>query len=211
MFSVEPERVLWGTGHMKGHKLPEDSERRQSGRSQRADDSDNVEKKGDDKSATQSQEVSPSEPEPVKDPKAALKALRKQAETPKQGRTLSAKGKQELRAFKRQVKTTISRPNASTERAIAQNLESTFEQLKATLLKEKPASTTTTAASDASTEPETLSPKDEHQLRAALQRAYENPRDATKPYATPWRPREYMSAFAFIPRYLEVNQNICSA
>lgn len=27
----------------------------------------------------------------------------------------------------------------------------------------------------------------------------------------PWRPREYMSAFAFIPRYLEVNQNICSA
>ncbi|TKA73786.1 hypothetical protein B0A49_05136, partial [Cryomyces minteri] len=215
MFSVEPERVLWGTGHMKGHKLPEDSERRQSGQNQRADESDDVEKKGDDKSATQLQEASPSESEPVKDPKAALKALRKQAEAilenPKQGRTLSAKGKQELRAFKRQVKTTISRPNASTERAIAQNLESTFEQLKATLLSEKPASTTTTAASDTSTEPETLSPKDEYQLRVALQRAYENPRDPSKPYATPWRPREYMSAFAFIPRYLEVNQNICSA
>lgn len=27
----------------------------------------------------------------------------------------------------------------------------------------------------------------------------------------PWRPRPYMSAFAFIPRYLEVNQNVCSA
>lgn len=26
-----------------------------------------------------------------------------------------------------------------------------------------------------------------------------------------WRPRAYMSAFAFIPRYLEVNQNVCSA
>ncbi|KAG4434097.1 hypothetical protein IFR05_010406 [Cadophora sp. M221] len=35
--------------------------------------------------------------------------------------------------------------------------------------------------------------------------------DPTKPYATPWRPRPYMSAFAFVPRYLEVNHKICSA
>ncbi|KAL1892206.1 hypothetical protein Sste5346_007162 [Sporothrix stenoceras] len=35
--------------------------------------------------------------------------------------------------------------------------------------------------------------------------------DPTKPYATPWRPRPFMRAFAFIPRYLEVNQNICAA
>ena len=39
----------------------------------------------------------------------------------------------------------------------------------------------------------------------------DNPVDFSKPYATPWRPRDYMSAFAFIPRYLEVNQNICAA
>ncbi|KAG5927714.1 hypothetical protein E4U42_001919 [Claviceps africana] len=39
----------------------------------------------------------------------------------------------------------------------------------------------------------------------------ENPIDDTKPYATPWRPRPFMSAFAFIPRYLEVNPNICAA
>lgn len=32
-----------------------------------------------------------------------------------------------------------------------------------------------------------------------------------KPYATPWTPRPYMSAFAFIPRYLEVHHAICSA
>lgn len=36
-----------------------------------------------------------------------------------------------------------------------------------------------------------------------------NPYDSSSPDA--WRPRDYMSAFAFIPRYLEVNQNICSA
>lgn len=28
--------------------------------------------------------------------------------------------------------------------------------------------------------------------------------DASKPYATPWRPRDYLPPFAFIPRYLEV-------
>ena len=48
-------------------------------------------------------------------------------------------------------------------------------------------------------------------LAAALERARDNPIDPSKPYATPWRPRDFMSAFAFIPRYLEVNQNICSA
>ncbi|KUJ17082.1 alpha-L RNA-binding motif-containing protein [Mollisia scopiformis] len=35
--------------------------------------------------------------------------------------------------------------------------------------------------------------------------------DPSKPYATPWRPRDFMSAFAFIPRYLEVSPKICSA
>ncbi|OXV06886.1 hypothetical protein Egran_05349 [Elaphomyces granulatus] len=48
-------------------------------------------------------------------------------------------------------------------------------------------------------------------LRRALQQLRDNPIDSQKPYTTPWRPRDYMSAFAFIPRYLEVNQNICAA
>ncbi|CZS83926.1 unnamed protein product [Fusarium graminearum] len=39
----------------------------------------------------------------------------------------------------------------------------------------------------------------------------ENPIDHSKPYVTPWRPRPFMSAFAFIPRYLEVNPYICAA
>lgn len=52
---------------------------------------------------------------------------------------------------------------------------------------------------------------DRNALQAALTELSENPSDGTKPYGTPWRPRDYMSAFAFIPRFLEVNQNICSA
>ncbi|KAK2735701.1 mitochondrial 37S ribosomal protein nam9 [Myotisia sp. PD_48] len=56
-----------------------------------------------------------------------------------------------------------------------------------------------------------LSDKELDALKRALAQLYDNPIDSTKPYATPWRPREYMSAFAFIPRYLEVNHNICAA
>lgn len=48
-------------------------------------------------------------------------------------------------------------------------------------------------------------------LKRALEEIHENPIDSTKPYATPWRPRDYMSPFAFVPRYLEVNHNICAA
>ncbi|KAL4963326.1 mitochondrial 37S ribosomal protein uS4m [Aspergillus stella-maris] len=48
-------------------------------------------------------------------------------------------------------------------------------------------------------------------LKRALTQMHDNPIDSSKPYATPWRPRDYMSAFAMIPRYLEVNQNICAA
>lgn len=48
-------------------------------------------------------------------------------------------------------------------------------------------------------------------LREALFESRTNPFNETKPYATPWSPRPYLSAFAFIPRYLEVNQKICSA
>ncbi|KAL2850316.1 hypothetical protein BJY01DRAFT_210017 [Aspergillus pseudoustus] len=48
-------------------------------------------------------------------------------------------------------------------------------------------------------------------LKRALVQMRDNPVDTSKPYATPWSPRDYMNAFAFIPRYLEVNQNICAA
>ncbi|KAL7788964.1 hypothetical protein V8C37DRAFT_387390 [Trichoderma ceciliae] len=56
-----------------------------------------------------------------------------------------------------------------------------------------------------------LSRDEMRKLALLLQYDEENPIDDSKPYATPWRPRPYMSAFAFIPRYLEVNPNICAA
>jgi ribosomal protein S4 len=56
-----------------------------------------------------------------------------------------------------------------------------------------------------------LSKEEMRKLARLLQMDEENPVDDSKPYATPWRPRPYMSAFAFIPRYLEVNPSICAA
>lgn len=56
-----------------------------------------------------------------------------------------------------------------------------------------------------------LSREEMRKLARLLQYDEENPIDDSKPYATPWRPRPFMSAFAFIPRYLEVNPNICAA
>ncbi|GKT45296.1 37S ribosomal protein NAM9, mitochondrial [Colletotrichum spaethianum] len=56
-----------------------------------------------------------------------------------------------------------------------------------------------------------LSRDEQKALANLLRRDAENPIDESKPYWTPWEPRRYMAPFAFIPRYLEVNQNICAA
>lgn len=56
-----------------------------------------------------------------------------------------------------------------------------------------------------------LSSQAEEKLRKLIKEDEDNPVDPSKPYLTPWQPRPYMSAFAFIPRYLEVNPNICAA
>ncbi|KAJ3488213.1 hypothetical protein NLG97_g6242 [Lecanicillium saksenae] len=56
-----------------------------------------------------------------------------------------------------------------------------------------------------------LSNDEMRRLRDLLLADAENPVDETKPYATPWAPRPFMAAFAYIPRYLEVNHNICAA
>lgn len=48
-------------------------------------------------------------------------------------------------------------------------------------------------------------------VEAAIVEDRDNPEDRSKPYMTPWKPKPFMPAFAFVPRYLEVNQSICAA
>ncbi|TKA83974.1 hypothetical protein B0A55_00215 [Friedmanniomyces simplex] len=143
-------------------------------------------------------------------------------------RTLSGKRQQELRAFAQAVKKTMSkyRPNEPEASDGVEDLEAALAEIMTRIPADDLPTQSTSAAQSATTtsaissnseqrDPDRIdnynAQKDAALLSAALARARENPIDVSKPYATPWRPRQYMSAFAFIPRYLEVNQRVCSA
>lgn len=156
----------------------------------------------------------------------SLKALRDRAKSivTESKTDLSAKRIQDLRAFAQSVQKTLSqygkKDGVGVETPIGDSVED-LETALLTIMSKIPAdvgkgssknSTRSNADAEAGDPEDSLQTrKDAELFHAALQRARENPIDTSKPYATPWRPRPYMSAFAFIPRYLEVNHNICSA
>ncbi|KAK3697470.1 hypothetical protein LTR37_017416 [Vermiconidia calcicola] len=180
------------------------------------------------------------QPEDHDDPKKALKSLvtRAQRILDDSKRKLSGKRQAELRDFTRSIKKTMSKLRSIEESQVEDTIEGLETGLAEILTKiphedlprdvaldtieaaEQRDQETAVAAEPQSSNPQMKDPnkvdhyrarKDAELLHAALERARENPIDASKPYATPWKPRDFMSAFAFIPRYLEVNHNICSA
>jgi len=180
-------------------------------------------------------------PEDQDDPKKALRSLmiRAQKILDDSKRKLSGKRQQELRQFSRSIKKTMSKLRGIEEANVEDTIDGLESGLAEILTKipqdEVPrevrldtaeAAEKRDEANNVPEEPQPTEPaisrqtgkvdeyrarKDAELLHAALARANENPIDSSKPYATPWKPREFMSAFAFIPRYLEVNQNVCSA
>ncbi|KAI4694182.1 uncharacterized protein J4E84_002764 [Alternaria hordeiaustralica] len=130
---------------------------------------------------------------------------------------VKAKDKQKFRSFRQSVKKAISLWRTANPETIS-TLDTQFDFLK-TQIAERAAATTPSSPKDASAAEPLISEEDQARLRSAFEKlrletehtSAWNKRDARAPYATPWRPRDYMSAFAFIPRYLEVNQNICAA
>lgn len=219
MFQVEPERVLFATGAPKD-KLERRAGRKSAKKSPASEDAGEETSETPDAAAatapSEGGDQSTSATEPA-DHKKTLTALLKQAKSmlanPKD--TLSAKHKQDLRAFQRTLKRTISQ--TSTRTSLTDDLDAQLLELTSKLslpAAQAPAAAATSVPEQSQQqqqEPGELSADDKRALRLALQAARENPVDSTKPYATPWRPRPYMSPFAFIPRYLEVNQNVCSA
>lgn len=172
-------------------------------------------------------------PEDEKDAKKAMKNLVVRAKRILEDskRKLSGKRQQELRAFAQSVRKTMSKHAGNAETSAEDSIED-FETALAQIMtkipedavaKESTSAQQAEVTADAitkSSNPQMQDPekedeykarKDAELLHAALERARANPIDPSKPYATPWKPRDFMSAFAFIPRYLEVNQNICSA
>ena len=179
--------------------------------------------------ATSAEKEEPSSEDLLKKKKADLKELLQQAKTllSTPSHSLTAKRKQDLRAFQRTVRKTIARPGSLpsesldaqlaeiTTRLTTRNAPLPAQPSSQPAISEQ-ASDTTDEMPELSTpslraEMANLDPEQLRTLRRALIEAKENPVDASKPYATPWRPRDFMSAFAFVPRYLEVHPKICSA
>ncbi|CAK1361467.1 37S ribosomal protein NAM9, mitochondrial [Cercospora beticola] len=234
MFSVDPEMVMFATG---ARKFKSSSPRStQEARRRREAGIAEAETKAAKKEVARSAEDEILEPkaeatETEADDDATatnysteLKRLMRRAKTilDESKMKLSAKRQQELRAFTKELKTTFSKIKSMEDPTAEQTVED-FETALAEILtkvpqdatpeSEQPAAETTSSDPQAQLGKEDAyrARKDAELLHAALERARSNPIDASKPYATPWEPREFMSAFAFIPRYLEVNQNICSA
>lgn len=228
MFSVDPERVMYATGARKGQprvltESPPQVQRRSVSEEdidakELAEDLEYNEEGGAEGSAVDDLgaefEAVSLDDSSANQTKKALKSLLSDArallDEPKE---LSVKQKQRLRAFGREVKRTLS--NRTSDTSVTDSLQAQLLEIKdrtKSVDSSTPAKDTAKeSASSAKSEEETLSAQDQAALDAALERVRENPRDNSKPYLTPWRPRDFMPAFAYIPRYLEVNQNVCSA
>ena len=160
--------------------------------------------------------------------KELLKSLQSQAKgilsSPRED--LGAKQKQSLREFSQTVRKMMSRAGKGS--VLTDSLEAQFEELKQRLKIQKqakdqgkslgPSQQEGAAPQSAavSTDINYVSEVEHNELFRALRHVNEEERlnpllDPRKPYLVPWQPRKYMSAFAFIPRYLEVNQNACAA
>lgn len=214
MFQVDPERVLYATGASKN------AAERRAGRVARV----RLAKKKAEAQESDSQEAqertleTPAEEVVGQTPKQTLKEFLVQAKsllsTPSS--SLSAKRKQDLRAFQRSVKRAMSKKDDSAKTSLDQQLQHITSMMapeREPEKKEKGSQESVPQMSSSALQAKAanLTPDQLRTLRQALEEARDNPIDPTKPYATPWRPRQYMSAFAFIPRYLEVNPKICAA
>lgn len=158
------------------------------------------------------------------DPSAAAKKTLKSLLTrtkailddPRAKKNMSGKLKIEMRAYFKSLRTAMSKASSATP-SLLEDLETEFAGLAGRVASSSSSSSSTTPPppqQNLQEQPTTPSPApsdDSPDFQQALQSARDNPYDPSLPYATPWRPRDWMSAFAFIPRYLEVNQRICAA
>ncbi|KZF23405.1 30S ribosomal subunit S4 [Xylona heveae TC161] len=210
MFQVDPERVMFATGAEK-----DKTERRESRMLKRSKNSEAGEGEEAGEAAAESatpEQQKPSEQTP-KEAKKMINDLMSQAKALLSGskdQKVSAKRKQDIRAFQRTLKRTLSQSSSSVPTGLTDSLDAQLMELTSKLSISSDAEQPQTPEGSASSEG-IFTPEDKAALREAMREMRENPIDPTKPYATPWRPRPFMSAFAFIPPFLEVNQNICSA
>ncbi|KAK0644753.1 37S ribosomal protein NAM9 [Lasiodiplodia hormozganensis] len=218
LFQVDPERVMWATGARKDEKRQMITVGKKP--TEKAESQDTAKEEGQETAAetdaektdaeAKSEEAKEAEKEPEtneEEVKNTLKSLMERTEAMMaDSEELSAKRKQDLRGFRQALRKMLSRARGVST-SVTDDLEARLAEITNKLVKAKSPKQQVKEATavDAFTE------EQEELLQEALEKMRENPFDPSKPYLTPWRPRSFMSAFAFIPRYLEVNQNICAA
>ncbi|KAJ5477319.1 hypothetical protein N7539_007463 [Penicillium diatomitis] len=233
LFQVDPERVMYATGAPKTA-----FERREARQMKQKSAEPEAETEAEAEQTEAKPETT--EKESAKDTLRALMSQAKTIMSTDKD-VLPAKRKQELRGFQKAVRRVLSRSDTSsvlTDNLEAQFSQLTL-LLNAKRAEKKPAKGSERETQDKKTSPTStksgeaasnalsdafqaaaeggevdtseLTDEEFDVLRHALTQMRDNPIDHSKPYATPWRPRDYMAPFAFIPRYLEVNQNICAA
>ncbi|KAJ5745236.1 hypothetical protein N7520_010418 [Penicillium odoratum] len=235
LFQVDPERVMFATG------APKTKFERREARQLKQKDSENEEANAETETETKPETEEKQEKESTKDTLKALMAQAKTIMSTdkdvlpaKRKQELRGFQKAVRRVLSRSETSTILTDSLESQFSeLTLMLKATRAEKKSKdnkKSKDQPAKEETTvvpkeseeagnklseafqkAAEGGEIDASELSDEEFDVLRRALTQMRDNPIDHSKPYATPWRPREYMSAFAFIPRYLEVNQNICAA
>jgi ribosomal protein S4 len=221
MFQVLPKRVMYALGQPKPIVDKADGE-----------EAEEVQDEAEEAEAEVQAEEAEPEIDLERDPKAVLKDLMSQAKNIlADDKDIGGKRKQDLRAFSKAVRKMLSRSGLET--VMTDSLEAQFQEIQNQLRirteskdprkSSTPSQNASSRSQPSSQPPPSNLPEGTNFLSAtdldifysalrAIQLSDTTTSSPTqKPYAVPWMPRDFLSAFAFIPRYLEVNQNICAA
>ena len=220
MFSVEPERAMWGVGQNSGklghlRKIREADMRllenppttspevnsTQAVEESIADDDQEVDAEDPETVALLEDEpedaAETSEQDEVKTRKRVLSSLIKRSrdliEKGKAKKTMQNKLKKDFRALVKDVRASQSKIHSITDSTI-DNLQARFETLNSSFDSPKKQEKREEATENEDNE-KTLGEKVPQDRRTGSR----------------WHPREWLSPFAFVPRYLEVNYAVCSA
>ncbi|ETS83227.1 hypothetical protein PFICI_05103 [Pestalotiopsis fici W106-1] len=218
MFQVEPEKVLYATGRPK---------KVSGGPTKTPSSQEAVEEEGADTEeaapAEEGESTEPAATEAAEDAgnvdRKAITRLVKQAKHVLETEKMGVAKKRAVRSFIKQArKIQADTKSDASPIDVARRLNEMMSELKLNEAAAEPTDAEDTAAAaegqGKKAKPAALDLLTSDELKTLAQKMKEeqdNPYDPEKPYATPWRPKDFMSPFAFIPQYLEVDHKICSA
>ncbi|PVI08741.1 alpha-L RNA-binding motif-containing protein [Periconia macrospinosa] len=213
LFQVEPSSVMYATGAPKKRS----STARKVAKEKATARADEWNQKSNPPTTPEVQRITAREEPTPAELKTHLQTLMQDVQAVL-NEEVSAKDKQKFRALRQQIRKSIGLWKTASPESVS-TLDSQFEFLKNAINARAAQDAAEASNAEEAESTSLISEDDKEKLREAFEKlkletehtSAWNKRNAAAPYATPWRPRDYMSAFAFIPRYLEVNQNICAA